>query len=162
MDCDTVKVRDYNGDGYADLAIGAPGPWSGDKPSTFSGYVIVSYGGLTPRRQQLLQPEQGCQPEASTKGNSFGVSSASGDFDRNGYADLAVGATPETTLSPADATIFFGSKKGLSSRSAVLPGPEDATFGESLTAGDFNADGYQDLQPDTAASATASNGQEVQ
>ncbi|MFI9840585.1 FG-GAP repeat protein [Nonomuraea sp. NPDC051941] len=96
-----MKARDYNGDGYADLAIGAPGPWWEGKPSTVSGYVIVSYGGadgLTTRRQKLLQPEQAGQPGASTNGSSFGVSSASGDFDRDGYADLAVGATPESNL----------------------------------------------------------------
>ncbi|MEV6038279.1 FG-GAP-like repeat-containing protein [Nonomuraea sp. NPDC052116] len=146
--CDTVKAHDYNGDGYADLAIGAPGPWWEGNPSTVSGYVIVSYGGadgLTTNRQKLLQPEQAGQPTASTKGSSFGVSSASGDFDRDGYADLAVGATPESNLSPAAVTIFFGSKEGLSSRSAVLLEPEDATFGKLLTAGDFNGDGYQDL-----------------
>ncbi|GAA3245959.1 FG-GAP repeat protein [Nonomuraea helvata] len=57
----------------------------------------------------------------------------------------AIGATPDNSDSPADVSILFGGKEGLSGRSAVLLEAENATFGQLLTAGDYNGDGYQDL-----------------
>ncbi|MEV0195286.1 FG-GAP-like repeat-containing protein [Nonomuraea sp. NPDC050691] len=146
--CDTTKARDYNGDGYADLAIGAPGQRFDEGEPPASGYVVVSYGGADgpgPTGRTLLQPGRGGLPGRSTKGDDFGASSASGDFDGDGYADLAVGATSDLGDSPAAVTIVFGGRQGLSGRSAVLLRPGDATFGQLLAAGDFNGDGYQDL-----------------
>ncbi|NUW33312.1 FG-GAP repeat protein [Nonomuraea sp. SMC257] len=154
--CDATKARDYNGDGYADLAIGAPGQQSDEEDSTRSGYVVVSYGGargLGPRRRTVLQPGRDGLPRGFTEGENFGASSAGGDFDGDGYADLAVGASSERSDGPAAVTIVFGGRDGLSARSAVLIRHEDPMFGELLTAGDFNGDGHQDLAVATVEAA---------
>ncbi|MBN6054769.1 VCBS repeat-containing protein, partial [Nonomuraea sp. RK-328] len=154
--CDTTKARDYNGDGYADLAIGAPGVHWDEGAPTASGYVVVSYGGangLDPRSRTILQPGRGGLPGVSTKGDDFGASSASGDFDGDGYADLAIGGSSELSDAPAAVTIVFGGREGLSARSAVRLRHEEPTFGQSLTAGDFNGDGRQDLAVATGEAA---------
>ncbi|NUW46643.1 FG-GAP-like repeat-containing protein [Nonomuraea rhodomycinica] len=154
--CDTAKARDYNGDGYADLAIGAPGEPPDEGRSTRGGYVVVSYGGargLDPRRRTVLRPGQGGLPRGFTEGENFGASSAGGDFDGDGYADLAIGASSERSDGPVAVTIVFGGRDGLSARSAVLITHEDPTFGELLAAGDFNGDGHQDLGVTTVEGA---------
>ncbi|MFG1966199.1 FG-GAP-like repeat-containing protein [Nonomuraea sp. NPDC049028] len=146
--CDTVKARDYNGDGYADLAIGAPGLWSDEEDPTVSGYVVVSYGGpdgLGTHGRNSFQPGREGLPGVAAKGDSFGAVLAGGDFDRDGYADLAVGTNNERADSPASVTIVFGGEGGLSGRSTVRLTHEDPAFGQLLAAGDFDGDGYQDL-----------------
>ncbi|GAA2277923.1 FG-GAP-like repeat-containing protein [Nonomuraea roseoviolacea subsp. roseoviolacea] len=155
--CDTTKARDYDGDGYADLAIGAPGerPDEGGS-STVPGYVVVSYGGargLDPSRRTVLRPGRDGLPRGFTGGENFGASSASGDFDGDGYADLAIGASSERSDGPTAVTIVFGGRGGLSARSAVLIRHEDPMFGYMLAAGDFNGDGRQDLGVATVEAA---------
>ncbi len=72
----------------------------------------------------------------------FGESVASGDFDRDGYTDIAVGATGEEKV-----YVYRGTKDGLASTpSAVLKGEkEKSEFGRSMTVGDINGDGYADV-----------------
>ncbi len=90
----------------------------------------------------------------------FGASLASGDFDRDGYDDLAIGVPGEAigTLDDAGAVaVVFGSSAGLGfgSRSPVwlhqsVAGVQNVAeagdeFGLALTAGDFDGDGFDEL-----------------
>ena len=82
---------DFNGDGRADLAIGVIG-----EGHEFAGAVNVLYGsatGLTAAGDQLWTLDTpGVKGSISRGwGEYFGRALASGDFDRDGYADLAIG-----------------------------------------------------------------------
>jgi FG-GAP repeat protein len=161
-----VARGDFNGDGYEDLAVGLPeediSNWPGDAIAE-AGAVEVIYGtpsGLdTPNRQFWHQNSSGVR-DVAAPGDSFGSSLAAGDFNGDGYDDLAVGVRYEDVGSIVDAgavNVVYGSTAGLS---ATAPddqfwhqnssGVRDAAeagddFGWSLAAGDFNGDGYDDL-----------------
>jgi hypothetical protein len=83
---------DFDGDGFADLAIGAP---FADVNHRNAGAVHIIYGsgsGLTAKRRQVWsQGSQGIQDKPEF-GDQFGWSIGTGDFDGDGYTDLAIGA----------------------------------------------------------------------
>ncbi len=94
-------------------------------------------------------------------GNSGGV--AKGDFNGDGFGDLAVGSPTEDLGSVVDAgtvTVIYGSANGLVTSGTGIPTIQlwhqdvsailetaDANdkFGDALAAGDFNGDGFSDL-----------------
>ncbi|MGQ4719183.1 FG-GAP repeat domain-containing protein [Streptomyces anulatus] len=76
-----------------------------------------------------------------------------GDFDRNGYGDIAVG-NPNASGGRGSVTLWYGVSAGPGSRSlsfsqstAGITGASEAddAFGTSLAAGDADGDGYGDL-----------------
>ncbi|MEU5596435.1 VCBS repeat-containing protein [Streptomyces sp. NPDC020298] len=130
-----APVRDdFNGDGYADLAVGAPNATVGGKSK--AGYVTVMYGGphgiSTSRRTVISRATAGI-PGSPAKGQRFGVQLSKGDLDDDGYADLVIG---DGTLS-AKAVVVWGGPHGLSGGTSV-----PAT---NTQAGDFDGDGRLDL-----------------
>ncbi len=75
---------DLNGDGYADLAVGAPHQ---DAMGADSGRALVFYGGAA----GLAQPSWMANGENA--GDAFGqVLASAGDVNADGYGDLIVGA----------------------------------------------------------------------
>jgi len=86
------------------------------------------------------------------------LSTVSGDFNGDGYRDLAIGVPFEDVGSIADAgavNVLYGRSGGLSAwldqiwdqNSAGVGGAAEAyeSFGQSLAGGDFNGDGLDDL-----------------
>ncbi|WP_326686939.1 FG-GAP-like repeat-containing protein [Streptomyces sp. NBC_01795] len=143
---------DFDGDGYADLGVGAPdGTVSGKSKS---GYVGVTYGAKdgvdTGRHSTLSQASKGVPgtPEAA---DHFGSSVVRGDVDGDGYTDLIVAANYEAVGDAKRAgsvTVVFGSKDGLSSDSIAFHAPKVtayALFGSQLAVGDYNKDGRDDI-----------------
>ncbi|KND41955.1 MULTISPECIES: FG-GAP-like repeat-containing protein [Streptomyces] len=143
---------DYNGDGYHDLAVGAPGTDVGSASS--AGAVVVLYGsrsGVSAANRSVITQNTSGVAGTAERQDSFGASLASADFDKDGYADLAVGATGEgvgVDTYVGQVTILWGGKKGLSGGTA-LPQPSDIAaeqgYGHGLAAADFNGDGSPDL-----------------
>lgn len=156
---------DFNGDGYADLAVGVPSEDVGRKQN--AGAVNVLYGsrlGLTAAGDQhWTQDTPGVRGTAEGGPghdehpyDSFGAALASGDFDRDGYADLAIGVPEDRVGGVRDrgaVNVLYGSRTGLTAAGDQrlsrwnLPDPPDfgEWFGSSLVAADLNGDGYADL-----------------
>jgi hypothetical protein len=143
-----VKAGDFNGDGHRDIASGSP---FGDVGSvTNTGFVTVVYGGSAgpdPAKRQVISQSSAGIPGGSEQYDAFGSALASADFDRDGYADLAIGAPGEDGGgAPQDGgrvTIVYGGPSGLSTRAVAFA--QGGRFGTSLAAGDFDGNGAPDL-----------------
>jgi hypothetical protein len=143
---------DFNGDGAADLAIGAPGE------NSSSGVVHVLYGsgtGLAAAGSQLWSQNSPGIAGGAEPGDIFGFALAAGDFNGDTRADLAIGAPGENNFAGVVHVLYGSSPGGLTAAGSQLwsqdsPGiaggaePEDA-FGLALAAGDFNGDTRADL-----------------
>ena len=108
---------DFDADGCEDLVVGAPGEDVSGVSN--AGAVVVRYG----CRDTTQQWHQGNDGTASTSeaGDQFGRAVAGGDFDRDGYADLAIGVPGEDDGSRRDAgtvIILSGSDNGLTTEGA--------------------------------------------
>jgi len=148
---------DFDGDGYADMAVGVPGEDIGSIRGAGAAQVLYgSSSGPTARDQFWHQNKKGIKGGAEP-GDGFGSSIASGDFDADGYADLAVGIPREDLGGQVDTgavQVLYGAPGGLTARDQVwhqdragVPGKNEAgdLFGYSMQVGDFQGDGYADL-----------------
>jgi hypothetical protein len=133
-----ASAGDVNGDGYADVIVGA----SGSMNNTGRAYVYLgSASGIVSQPSFTLTGPDGVN-------GSFGRSVAStGDVDGDGYADVIVGAPGASGTGKA--YIYRGGATGLPTQpSLTLNGPGDlnGSFGSSVaSAGDINGDGYADV-----------------
>ncbi|MEU7647810.1 FG-GAP-like repeat-containing protein [Streptomyces huasconensis] len=128
---------DFNGDGYGDLVVGAPGGTVSGQAK--AGYVVVTYGskdGLDPARKKVISRSTTGVPGAATAKQEFGRSFTKGDLDRDGYTDLVIGVE---SRSAAGAVVLWGSASGLTG------GTKIAAHGLAPQAGDFDGDGTTDL-----------------
>jgi hypothetical protein len=168
---EALAAGDFNADGFDDLAIGIPREHIGFLDD--AGVVLILYGsadGLVvadvpnPRRFSRATDGIFLDPEEFDR---FGSALAVGDFDADGYDDLAIG-TPWsdafTNQVPADSgavQVLSGSFLGLTAFASRYYDQDSADpidgaqmpnscefgdrFGRSLAVGDFDADGADDL-----------------
>ncbi|MFE9995570.1 FG-GAP-like repeat-containing protein [Streptomyces avermitilis] len=142
---------DFNGDGYRDLATGAPGAVAGGKAK--AGAVVVNYGsssGISAARHKTTSQSSSGVPGASETSDRFGTELAHGDLNNDGYGDLVVGAPLEDVGGDADGgsvTILWGGSSGLSGGTTISDPNASGhdRFGQSLAVGDFTGDGKADL-----------------
>ncbi len=130
-----ASVGDVNGDGFADLAVSAPGL------SSYLGVVYIYFGspsGPSTRADLILRDP------VTMPGSRMGkVVAGLGDVNGDGYADLAASGE---TLS-GSVYVFLGGPRGpAASPSMTLNALAYGGFGASIAgAGDVNCDGYGDM-----------------
>jgi hypothetical protein len=134
---------DVNGDGYADVIVGAP---LYDNGEFDEGRAFVFLGSETGP-----SPVPAWTVESNFVGTWFGYSvTSAGDVNGDGYADVIVGAPlyDNGEIDEGRAFVFLGSVDGLSVTPAWTAeiDQNDARFGSSVaSAGDVNGDGIGDV-----------------
>lgn len=133
-------IGDVNGDGYDDIAVGAP------SSSTYAGAVYVYHGsasGPATTYSKLIT--------FTTSYSYFGTALAgAGDVNADGYDDLVVGADEYTSGSTDEGAVlvYHGSASGLPStyNTKIEANSSYAYLGGAVAgAGDVNGDGYDDI-----------------
>jgi hypothetical protein len=141
-------VGQFGRGGQDDLAIG--------EPADRGGFVHVLYGtgsGLTADGDQQWSQDRTGVPGRSSETGLFGYSLATGDFDGDRYAELAIGALGR--LSAGEVVVLYSGRYGLATDMTQRWtqdsfGVDDEAepgdgFGGSLAAGDFDGVGLDDL-----------------
>lgn len=134
-------MADFNGDGFADLAIGVPGEET-PAGTRNSGAVNIIYGsanGLTgdgsvPTPRFFSQNAVGVPGDGSEEGDSFGAALAAGDFNGDRFSDLAIGVPFEDVdgchfpaggcdgfYGSGRVVIIYGSENGLTATDSRTP-----------------------------------------
>lgn len=153
------RKADFNGDGFDDLAVGVP--LEDDGAIADSGGINISYGqlgGLPTNNTYWDQNLIGLAPMVNQPGDLFGRSLAWGDFNGDGFDDIAVGVPGKNGNTGAVMVVHGSALNGIDPFGAVPPQvwhqntfgvPEVADPGDrcgwAVTAGDFDGDGFDDL-----------------
>ena len=149
------SASDVNGDGYADVIVGAPyydlGETDEGAAFVFLGSATGVASGTPATSATTLQSNQAGMTGV---GPAFGYSvSSAGDVNGDGYADVIVGAPyyRRTQFGEGAAFVFRGSASGMASGGPAMAvvlqsSQEGGLFGYSVSsAGDVNGDGYADV-----------------
>ncbi len=136
-------VGDVNGDGFADVIVGAPGFDAGEPDEGAAFLFLGGPGGPAGAAAAAFEGEQA--------GAGYGASLAgAGDVNGDGYADVIIGAPyfDAATADAGQAAIHLGTANGLAPIAAWLVHGEEASarLGTAVAAaGDVNGDGYGDV-----------------
>jgi hypothetical protein len=147
---------DFNADGFDDLAVGIP--FKAVNGVLGAGAIHVLYGspnGVTAANNLVWSQ---AQLETVEENDQFGFALASGDFNGDGFDDLAIGVPEEdvgTIVNAGSVQVLFGSAAGLTgignqNLNQNTPGIRDSAesgdaFGRHLSVADFDSDGFADL-----------------
>lgn len=146
-----AATSDFNGDGYADVAVGVPDGTVGGQSK--AGYVNLVWGG--PKgvgahgsiRVTQATPEVPGTPEA---GDRFGASVTLVDLNGDGIAELLAGVPGEDVIDRGtDAGMVIavgGSTGGPGPGASVLSGPSpSAAYGKSVAAAEMTGDDNKEI-----------------
>ncbi|MEU5324450.1 hypothetical protein AB0G67_48240 [Streptomyces sp. NPDC021056] len=156
---------DFNGDGYHDLAVGAPGAANGTVEA--AGAVVVLYGsanGVSASHRTVITQATTGVPGSPEEWDEFGRAVTSADLDRDGYADLLIGTPSESAGSMGGVgslTVVWGGSAGLKGAASISPPTgldEGCGFAASLAVGDVTGDGAPDVAATGNCGATAYTG----
>ena len=155
-----LATGDFNGDGIDEVAIGDRA--SNSNPGGGgSVYVYRRSAADTWTLQTTIRQGNGAYNGADEAGDEFGSSLASGDFDNDGFEDLAIGLPGQdepgspAIVSTGAVQVVYGSDSGLTGTrdrifTALTDGldyaPDNSDeYGYALAAGDIDDDGDDDL-----------------
>ncbi len=167
-----AALGDVNGDGLADLALGAPAASPGDRYQAGTTYVLfgrdTSSGASFPAAIAANDIPSlggfrfdGTRPSSGGWADNVGTSLASGDVNGDGVADLIIGAQGawrDDSYRGGEIYVVYGRSAASpfpsTLISADLDGQVDAAFvdagfyaaaGVSVSTGDMNGDGVEDV-----------------
>ncbi|MFI6486856.1 FG-GAP and VCBS repeat-containing protein [Streptomyces sp. NPDC050564] len=130
-----LTVADLNGDGYTDLAVGAPGEDVGTDDDGGSVTALWGSSGGLKNGTTVKDP-------AASSHDEWGRGLAAGDFNGDGKADLAVG----TSSSHAYVVRGRFTTSGTTGSTQKIGLPDKAKYGiDAMAAGDTNGDKKADL-----------------
>jgi hypothetical protein len=127
---------DVNGDGYGDVIIGEPNYVGA---IGYTGGAFIYYGSATGLSLSNVSFLEGAL-NYDKQGYAVGTA---GDVNGDGYSDVMLGGEASERV-----YVFYGSASGLPSTASWIAngGTSGFYFGRALdTAGDVNADGYDDI-----------------
>ncbi len=148
-----LAVGNFDNDAYDDLAVSAPG--ASDSGESQSGSVHIFYGGpggLSTVGDQLWHQDTTGINGVAEVGDFLGDALTTGDFNCDGYSDIAIGVPREGISGKAEAGathVFYGGPGGVTSVDDIwhqavsgVNGTAEAGdhFGEALAAGNYNGD----------------------
>ncbi|MDI7210383.1 Ig-like domain-containing protein [Leptospira santarosai] len=155
----SLGLGDINGDGYADLVVGAPG-YSSSKGAVYVFHSSGSSAGITISASGFASSII----TGASNNDQLGISISTGDINGDGYADLIAGAPmaapsvapsapfPAAVVSKGRVYIFHST--GANGVTAVSTGAASSNLlggafgyylGSSLTTGNVNGDNYDDV-----------------
>jgi hypothetical protein len=132
---------DVNGDGYFEVAIGAPN-WASGEANEGGGFIYYgSAAGITTGSPTIVQP--------NIVGAQLGFSCAEGgDVNGDGYADVVFGAPYLTNGETEEGRVYvaLGAPVAASGNSSLESNSLGIRFGWAVAGGgDVNGDGYSDI-----------------
>lgn len=136
-----ASAGDVDGDGHPDALVGALGHAGG----ALSGGAVYLYLGSA----SGLGSEQRLEPRDPSDFKGFGYALGHGDFDGDGFGDVAVGAQGDSGYT-GTTYVYFGTATGLEPASEVTLSASDAEpadyFGHAVAGlGDVDGDGFDEL-----------------
>ena len=145
---DVDGAGDVDGDGFADLLVGAPGS---DAAALDAGVAYVFYGsasGMDAATHDVVH----AAASASAEAYLGRVVTAAGDLDGDGHDDILLAAylDDEAATDAGSASVFYGSSEGVDAGSedrllASDGAAEDYLGAGAAGGGDLDGDGYDDL-----------------
>jgi len=156
----TLAAGDFDGDGRDDLAVGVPQETVSQQNCGVVQILYGTDGGLDDAGNQRWYQGGGGLQGGTEIGDQFGKTLATGDFNGDGYDDLAVGVPEEDFSEPLRyavgvVQVLYGSAAGLTATGndwfdQDVAGIQDSSqqydaFGWALASGDLDGDGYDDL-----------------
>ena len=145
------SAGDFNGDGYGDMIIGIH-RWHGESDTTASAYIVFGKsGGFAPVLSlSTLDGTNGFSIEDTSRYDR--TVSGGGDINGDGLSDVIIRTGTDDTPG-AGVSVLFGSTNAFPASMDVsqLDGSNGFSFqggmltGKSVSQGDFNGDGFDDL-----------------